>query len=119
MLGERHSFTLTTRHLRAAVLGDLGRHDEALAEIDAFGPIEANVLGERHPNTLGARSLRIGIEIAVRRNIDHAADLRAIIAVLGQATGARSRQSLFARYRLASLLVQQGHAAPRATRYPA
>ena len=43
---------LNARYLRACVLDGLGRYGEALAEIDAFAPIQAEVLGERHPNVM-------------------------------------------------------------------
>ena len=107
--GERHPDTLSTRSLRAKVLSNLGRYGDALAELDAFAPIYAEVQGARHPHTLITRSLRIGIEIAAKRNIDRVVELNELISELGRATGKASERTLFARYRLARLLLQQGH----------
>jgi tetratricopeptide (TPR) repeat protein len=56
--GDRHPDTLTTRALRALALSNLGRYGEALAEIETFAPIEAEVKGDRHPDTLATRYLR-------------------------------------------------------------
>ena len=113
--GGRHPYTLATHYLRAVVLSDLGRYGEALAEIDAFAPVHAEVIGECHPHALATRSLRIGIEIAEKRNVDRVAELRDIIASLDAVTGATSRLTLWARYRLARLLFQQGHLAEART----
>jgi hypothetical protein len=107
--GDRHPDTLVTRSLRAQVLSNLGRHGEALAEIDAFAPVQVEVRGDRHRDTLATVSLRIGIEIADMRNIDRVAELRRTIHELDAAVGKNAATTLFARYRLARLLLQQGH----------
>jgi hypothetical protein len=112
VLGERHPDTLSTRYLRAQVLSNLGRYGEALAEIDAHAPIRVEVQGERHPATLTTRSLRIGVEIAEGRNIDRASELGQIVTALAEATGAHSRQTLSARYRLSRLLLLLGDRVP-------
>jgi tetratricopeptide (TPR) repeat protein len=107
-LPARDTEILHAQYVRAQVLRNLGRYGEALAEIEAFAPILADVKGARHPDALITRSLRIGVEIAARQNIDHDADLREIIDELGRARGRTSRPTLSARYRLSRLLLQQG-----------
>ena len=59
-LGSAHPQTLISRQLLAKVLGRLGRHDDALAEIDQVIAVqEINpAIGPDHPNTRASRSLR-------------------------------------------------------------
>ena len=49
---------MTSRLLYARILSNLGRYDEALKEIEAFAPIQAEVLGPPHPSVLTTRYLR-------------------------------------------------------------
>jgi hypothetical protein len=49
---------LATRCQRASTLQLLGRYDHALAEVDAFAPVQTEVQGERHPSVLLTRKLR-------------------------------------------------------------
>ena len=92
-------------------LGQTGRWDEALQEIDAILPIQTETLGPSHLQTILSRSARIGIEIAARRNVDRIDELRTIVAALIVIAGPHSERTLLARYRLARLVLQQGRAA--------
>ena len=72
-LTVRDRETLDAQNMRARVLQDLGRSADALAEIDAFAPIQTVVMGARNWHTLATLSLRIGIDIAQNRYVEHMA----------------------------------------------
>ena len=52
LYGEGHAYVLTIRHDRARVLSEMGRHGEALAELDAVLNFRRNLLGSTHPDTV-------------------------------------------------------------------
>ena len=106
----RHPDVLTTRKLRAQVLSDLGRYGDALAEIDAFSPIQVEVQGARHPAALRTNSLKFGIEIVSQSNVNCEENLRDIINALVAATGHSAKETLRARYRLSRRLFQRRRA---------
>jgi hypothetical protein len=100
--------TLATRYLRAQVLQSLGRFADALAEIDAFASIQAEVLGARHPDTLATESFRIGIAVAAGDRTNKEARLPDIIAGLEAALGPKAYRVSRARYRLARSRANDG-----------
>jgi len=65
------------------VLHSLGRYDEAVAEIDAFAPIEAEELSLRHPSTLATRRLRASVLQSLGRYDEVLAEIPIEAEVLG------------------------------------
>ena len=66
----------------------LGRYGEALAEIDAFAPIQAEVQGARHPDTLSTRHLRAGVLQDLGRYGEALAEIDAFAPIQAEVNGA-------------------------------
>ena len=97
ILPARSTVRLLTRFFRAAVLRDLGRPGDALAEIDAFAPIEAEVNGERHPGTLSTRYLRATVLQDLGRSGDALAEIDAFAPIEAEVNGERHPGTLATR----------------------
>lgn len=78
---------LTCRFYTARVLDDLGRYDEALAEIDAFAPIEARARGEDDPNVLVTRLLRADALDGLARYTEALAEIDAFAPIAARVLG--------------------------------
>ena len=114
--GPTHPSTLTTRHLRASILQDLGRYDRALAEIDGTDKRPGILLameqspdrGPTHPSTLSTRSLRGAILSDLGHCEESERELRSAGAEQEQALGPVHASTLRSGHRLATTLVALG-----------
>ena len=112
---DRDPVSLTAHFYRADTLSSLGCYADALREIEAFAPIEAEVLGVRPSNVLTTESLRIGVRIASGADGNAANELPVLIAALAKSVGPHATQMLRARYRLARCLTIDGQIAEART----
>ena len=110
-LTVRDRETLDAQYMRARVLQDLGRPADALAEIDAFAPIMAEVKGARHPDTLSTRYLRASVLRDLGRPADALAEIDAFAPIMAEVNGARHPDTLTTRYLRASVLQDLGRPA--------
>jgi len=104
----RDSQICEAQTVRAQVLNSLGRNDDALAEIEAFAPIQAEVLGARHPNTLVTRCLRAQVLNGLGRNDDALAEIEAFAPIQVEVLGARHPDALATLYLRALVLNRLG-----------
>jgi hypothetical protein len=101
----------STRYQRASALQDLGRHGEALNEIEASMPLYVEVRGAQDWWTLVLRSLKISVFMECKQELDgrHEQALRDIVDGLQHQLGPHRLQTLRSRYRLARLLLARGN----------
>jgi len=110
-LTVRDRETLDAQYMRARVLQDLGRPADALAEIDAFAPIMAEVKGARHPDTLSTRYLRASVLRDLGRPADALAEIDAFAPIMAEVNGARHPSTLSTRSLRAVVLQDLGRPA--------
>jgi hypothetical protein len=107
-LDSRDLSLLKARYSRALVLVQQGRPGDALAEIDAFGPIEAEVRGARNPHVLETRWLHAEALAQLGRYGDALAEIDAFGPIQAEVMGARHPNVLATRYLHAKALVDLG-----------
>jgi tetratricopeptide (TPR) repeat protein len=100
----RDTVVLGAQFVRAQGLQALGRYGEALAEIDAFAPIQAEVQGVRHPDTLTTRYLRASVLQSLGRCGEALAEIDALAPIQTEVRGAQHPDTLTTRYLRASVL---------------
>jgi tetratricopeptide (TPR) repeat protein len=107
-LDARELSMLRARHFRAAVLRELGRYDDALKEIDAFAPIQVEVIGARHPDVLTTRYLRADVLRDLGRYAEALKEIDAFAPIQVEVIGARHPDVLTTRYLRANVLRNLG-----------
>ena len=107
-LPARDVIALGAQLIRALSLRTLGRYGEALAEIDAFAPIQAEVRGARHPDALTTRYLRASVLQSLGRYGEALAEIDAFAPIQAEVRGARHPDALTTRYLRASVLQSLG-----------
>jgi hypothetical protein len=93
----RDSQICEAQTVRAQVLNSLGRNDDALAEIEAFAPIQVEVLGARHPDALATLYLRALVLNRLGRDDDALAEIEAFAAIQAEVLGVRHPSTLASR----------------------
>ncbi len=107
-LTGRDTEVIDAQFVRAWALSNLGRSREALAEIEAFAPIQAAVKGEHHPDTLTTRYLRAKVLRDLGRNREALAEIEAFAPIQSQVIGERHPDTLNIRYLRAQVLSNLG-----------
>jgi tetratricopeptide (TPR) repeat protein len=103
-LGPEHLLTLLSRNNLAQALSDLGRWDEAEAELRALCETQVKVLGPKHLDTLLSRNA-LGYVLSDLRRWDEAeAELRAVCKTRTDLLGTNHRDTLISRNNLALAL---------------
>ncbi len=106
--GQEHPDTVTTRDNLALVLHDLGRLDEAEAEIRAVLEIRQRALGPDHPDIIGSRS-NLALVLHDQARLDEAAaEIRAVLAARQRVLGSDHPDTLASRSNLARVLRDLG-----------
>jgi tetratricopeptide (TPR) repeat protein len=107
-VGQEHPDTVTSRDNLALVLHDLGRLDEAEAEIRAVLEIQQRVLGSDHIDTLTSRS-NLALVLRDQARLDEAAaEIRAVLAGRQRVLGPDHPDTLVSRNNLARVLRDLG-----------
>lgn len=107
-LKPRDTLLLDALQCRASLLDRLGRFGQALAEIDAFAPIQAEVKGARDPDTLITRWLRATVLSHLGRYGEALAEIDAFAPIEAEVRGARHPDTLTTQYSRAGVLDSLG-----------
>ena len=105
---DRDPVSLTAHFYRADTLSSLGCYADALREIEAFAPIQAEVLGARHANVLTTRWLRAQTLSTLGRYVDALREIEAFAPIRAEVLGARHPDVLGTRFLQAQTLSDLG-----------
>ncbi|PTR10063.1 tetratricopeptide repeat protein [Nitrosospira sp. Nsp5] len=102
---------LAARHLRARILKNLGRYEEALREINSLLPIKERLSGTEHPETLAAHTLRAEILKSLERYEEALLEIDTLLPIRERISGAEHPDTLTARTLRAESMMDLGRPA--------